>query len=714
MAIFGSVNTSFNTVGSLKNEIESLWNKIMSPIKKEIDPNLVAQFCQKLNSAIDADAGNQAIDLITLKMQSNQEWEAYIALYVLEACVKNCGERFHDLIGRFRFLNEMIKLVSPKYYANRTSEKVKKKVIELLYIWTECLSQPKIKEAYQMLKNQGIVASDPTDVEKIQINVEVGPRIKHPIFEDDEKSKQLARLLKSKNPQDLEMANRLIKNMVRQDEIKTEKTSNRINELEHISNNMKLLSEMLLNYNSSNATESEMETIKYLYEELTKLRPNLVKLANETDDNDDAIGDILKTNDQCEKIINQYNAIFDKSSLSLQAASFLKPPIIDNDVNLVNLSSPINSLLFDDDPHHQRYSTTNASNNNNVSFDPLKELEDLFAKPSGNPANTTQQNQINQLLFMNNNNNNQKNTNNDAVSFDFTNFSGVNSNSIPSDIAGLIQPLITSNGVKQAKSNSSTTDTPKSVSQPTPQIKAINELNELGRSLMEKSLNDPRVSLNEAVSSAAEKQQQQQQFPFHNIKNLSLNEMHQQKLSNTNTTTNTSIIDTANNQQSQYQRSSANENSHNSNTNENLFQSLNSLEVKLEDIKPSSSAQPLTLYEKNSLKIVLHFATSAASALLSQINIVVLTVTSSHTTNALANFAFQAAVPKSMKVKLQPASRTDLPISNPFLPPTAITQIMLIANPNKDVIRLKYKLSYSFDSVVYNEPEEVKQLPQLD
>ena len=61
---------------------------------------------------------------------------------------------------------------------------------------------------------------------------------------------------------------------------------------------------------------------------------------------------------------------------------------------------------------------------------------------------------------MNNNNNNQKNTNNDAVSFDFTNFSGVNSNSIPSDIAGLIQPLITSNGVKQAKSNSSTTDTP--------------------------------------------------------------------------------------------------------------------------------------------------------------------------------------------------------------------------------------------------------------
>jgi ADP-ribosylation factor-binding protein GGA len=58
------------------------------------------------------------------------------------------------------------------------------------------------------------------------------------------------------------MANRLIKNMVKQEEMKIEKTSHRINELEHINNNMKLLSEMLLNYNKSVATDSETETIK--------------------------------------------------------------------------------------------------------------------------------------------------------------------------------------------------------------------------------------------------------------------------------------------------------------------------------------------------------------------------------------------------------------------------------------------------------------------
>jgi ADP-ribosylation factor-binding protein GGA len=36
-----------------------------------------------------------------------------------------------------------------------------------------------------------------------------------------------------------------------------------------------------------------------------------------------------------------------------------------------------------------------------------------------------------------------------------------------------------------------------------------------------------------------------------------------------------------------------------------------------------------------------------------------------------------------MKVRLQPASRSDLPVYNPILPVSAITQVMLIANPNK-------------------------------
>jgi hypothetical protein len=51
----------------------------MNPLKKDVDPNLVAQFCQKLNN--DSDGVSTAVHLITNKMQSEHEWESLIALY---------------------------------------------------------------------------------------------------------------------------------------------------------------------------------------------------------------------------------------------------------------------------------------------------------------------------------------------------------------------------------------------------------------------------------------------------------------------------------------------------------------------------------------------------------------------------------------------------------------------------------------------------------
>lgn len=38
---------------------------------------------------------------------------------------------------------------------------------------------------------------------------------------------------------------------------------------------------------------------------------------------------------------------------------------------------------------------------------------------------------------------------------------------------------------------------------------------------------------------------------------------------------------------------------------------------------------------------------------------------------------------QTMAVKLQPPSGMELPAFNPILPPAAVTQILLLANPNK-------------------------------
>lgn len=37
-----------------------------------------------------------------------------MCLQVLEMCMNHCGEKFHSEVAKFRFLNELIKVLSPK------------------------------------------------------------------------------------------------------------------------------------------------------------------------------------------------------------------------------------------------------------------------------------------------------------------------------------------------------------------------------------------------------------------------------------------------------------------------------------------------------------------------------------------------------------------------------------------------------------------------
>ena len=79
----------------------------------------------------------------------------------------------------------------------------------------------------------------------------------------------------------------------------------------------------------------------------------------------------------------------------------------------------------------------------------------------------------------------------------------------------------------------------------------------------------------------------------------------------------------------------------------------------------------------------------------------------------LTDLELRAVVPKGCKVKLQRASGQDLPAHNPFVPPPAITQVMLIARPpdRTDPVSLKYVLSYVQDEESLTEMGQVEELP---
>ena len=83
------------------------------------DVNTIKQFCDAVNANLGGDAAVVACRLLAHKIQSPQEREALQSLAVLEAGVKSCGPVFHAEVGKFKFLNEMIKLVSPKYLVSR-------------------------------------------------------------------------------------------------------------------------------------------------------------------------------------------------------------------------------------------------------------------------------------------------------------------------------------------------------------------------------------------------------------------------------------------------------------------------------------------------------------------------------------------------------------------------------------------------------------------
>jgi hypothetical protein len=151
-------------------------------------------------------------------------------------------------------------------------------------------------------------------------------------------------------------------------------------------------------------------------------------------------------------------------------------------------------------------------------------------------------------------------------------------------------------------------------------MKAFDDLNQLGRNLMEKSLNNPTAPLNSAL-------QQTTALPssIEVQKNMSLNELQQFK-------TQTSLTSDTSSSKPVASEDLASK----------TFGALNSLFVQLESIKPSS-VQPFSLYEKNNVKVVLYFGRDQPVA---DIHVIVVSVTSSNTNSSLKNFSLQAAVPK--------------------------------------------------------------------
>ncbi|XP_070574228.1 AP-1 complex subunit gamma-1-like isoform X2 [Ptychodera flava] len=110
----------------------------------------------------------------------------------------------------------------------------------------------------------------------------------------------------------------------------------------------------------------------------------------------------------------------------------------------------------------------------------------------------------------------------------------------------------------------------------------------------------------------------------------------------------------------------------------------------------------LVAFEKAGLKIDFNFEKDSNPAVTN----IMLTATNS-TMFPMTEFVFQAAVPKSFQLQLQSPSGNVVPPNNS----AAVTQVIKIANPQKQPLRMRIKLAYNWNGMDVNEQGEVSNFP---
>jgi ADP-ribosylation factor-binding protein GGA len=184
------------------------------------------------------------------------------------------------------------------------------------YSLMEC---SKVREAYQMLVRQGVEFPDDVQMPELQVpcgegylDISARSMIKRhsPLEEDKKKAKLLEKLLKSKDPNDLMKANKLIKKMVEQDAKKGEKAAGSAavtKELDIVKTNAKLLTDMLQAHSPGrDAPLAQNEVIQDLFKSCVAMRPKMFKMASSLDEGDDALGDVLAANDELTRVLDLF------------------------------------------------------------------------------------------------------------------------------------------------------------------------------------------------------------------------------------------------------------------------------------------------------------------------------------------------------------------------------------------------------------------------
>ncbi|KFP49343.1 ADP-ribosylation factor-binding protein GGA3, partial [Cathartes aura] len=524
------------------------------------------------------------------------------------------------------------------------------------------------------------------------------------------------------------------------DEARIQKVTKRMHTLEEVNNNVKLLNEMLVHYSKEDSSEADRELMKELYERCETKRRTLFKLASETEDNDSSLGDILQASDNLSRVINSYKKIIEGQVINgevdlpvmsvvegsnstsnlntlidlagLDVTSTPPPPMPPTTLTPAPTVAPAPAEIPILPPPPQTFAQLRSSSSSQVEAAPAQQSstanslslldEELLCLGLNDPApaavkETSENNQWSMFE-------------NDQLDLDFFNPKMV---TVACNPAG--NPLL--HHTSQTTCGTSVTlPSAFTASQTAPSIPAPNSAPFVFSAGPAAPAGPPKTipaAPGYFTSSVGSNMSHKMDALGQLLEEAKGGRLSSLWFGLPATAPGAPPIPfpsscTAGSGSPLFQPASFQQQGSPMKAPEI---SLANVHVPLESIKPSS-ALPVTAYDKNGFRILLHFARECPPG---RSDVLVVVVSMLNTAPLpVKNIVLQAAVPKSMKVKLQPPSGTELSPFNPIQPPAAITQVMLLANPMKEKVRLRYRLTFTLGDQPSTEVGEVDQFPPVE
>lgn len=734
----------------VRESLEALLTKILAHDDDWVN---IKAFCAEVLK--DHDLAPGAVQMCLNELRSHNLTVALRALTLLEALVRGGGAPVHNVIGKFRFLNELIKLVSPKYSPNTHKELVERILFDMHY-WSYNLPDlVKIHEACHMMREQAGIEFpylEPASISHIKAGdgfMDVSPLHprESPLEADKKKADLLAKLLKSKDPKDLMKANKLIKKMADEHDKKSVMSAKLKSELELIQNNARLLTDMLTHYLPGvDPLLENNEVIQDIYKACSDMRPKLIKLIHDMEGKGDDMGHILAINDELGRVLDLYSRVLsaqtnaiargakpnEPSLLGLQLGSQQARPVNHLDDELLSdfslqgpavvpqLPSPTTQPPPAFAPPSYSHAPLVAPVSNVPVQKPLQPAVAPAAPATGNSLS------LDGLFSAPNPKGNA------PFASQFGSLS-LQPTSQPTYNQGL--PSYNQGQPSYNQGQPSYNQGQPSYNQAQPSYnQGYNQgaQSSYGQSGVSQPAYQQNTQLFSSLGSSPLVPMSSYSAPAHTpLQPTPLSAATSHVLQPTHLTAPTAsvlqptsaglgfgaspLIPVPTLQPSTLQPSVLQPSVLQPaavlqpqqpllppQVTANAAPSLLNINVPIQSIRPSDKA-PIDVYNKNGLRILFHVAKDTPHP-----SIVVLVASYLNLGNVnISEFLFQAAVPKTQQVKLQTASATALPAMDPFKPPSTVTQIILVSNPLGSQIRIRFKLKYNASGVPVEDNGEV-------